>query len=121
MPTIVTVKKNSGELYLGLLLSLGIFSIVSVAVISLLVTSFNLISYAKARITARNLAEEAIEIIRNMPYDDVGTIGGIPSGSVEPFLETQKNGQTYIIKTDIVYIDDPYDGIVPDDLLPPVP
>jgi hypothetical protein len=118
MPPFHLSKQNTGELYIGVVIALGIFSIVSVALITLLVISFNLMTYAKARITARNIAEDAIETIRNMTYDDIGTSFGIPSGIVEPSRQISRNGLIYTIKTDIVYIDDPYDGTVPNDLLP---
>jgi hypothetical protein len=64
------------------------------------------------------LAQEKIEVVRNMPYENIGTVGGIPPG-VLPQTETVTiNNLAFEIKTTIVYIDDPFDGLSPDDLLP---
>jgi len=53
-----------------------------------------------------------------MPYGNIGTVGGIPPG-VLPQTETVTiNELAYEIKTTIVYIDDPFDDLAPNDLLP---
>ena len=64
------------------------------------------------------MASEKIETVRNMAYSEIGTVGGIPAG---PLLQTEtvkRNNLNYTVKTSIVYVDDPFDGSAPDDLLP---
>lgn len=53
-----------------------------------------------------------------MPFDKVGTIGGIPQGILPQIKTIIENGLTYTIKTSVVYIDDPFDGLAPNDILP---
>ena len=51
---------------------------------SLLVTfeyAFELLSHSKARTTALSIATDRMEYFRSLPYDDVGTISGIPAGT----------------------------------------
>ncbi len=123
MPKLPLTTKNQniifqGQTLISLLIALAIFAILSHAIFTLTTASFKTVSFSKARIAARHIGEEKIETIRNMPYDSVGTVGGIPSG---PLIQTENrflNGLNYVIKTDIVYIDDPFDGQSPDDLLP---
>lgn len=107
-----------GEFYLSTLISLGIFSMVVTTLVILFTQSFEILSYSKARITARHLAQEKIETIRNMPYESIGTVGGIPAGYLQQSETVTRNGMSYRIRTDIVYVDDPFDGILPDDLVP---
>lgn len=66
------------------------------------------------KIIATALANEKMEMIRNLPYDSVGTAGGIPSGPIEQEEEVVRNGASYTVYTDIRYHDDPFDGTVSD-------
>lgn len=67
------------------------------------------------KIIATALANEKMEMIRNLPYDSVGTVGGIPSGPIAQEEEVVRNGASYRVYTDIRYYDDPFDGTVSDD------
>src|SRR3990170_1906045 len=111
-------RNEKGQTFLSLLLSLIIFGILANAIFTLTTISFRLVSFTRARITARHLAQEKLEIVRNLPFDDVGTIGGIPSGPLPQSENVLRNGLNYTVTTSIVYIDDPFDGSSPDDLLP---
>jgi type II secretory pathway pseudopilin PulG len=55
----------------------------------------------KERLTASTLASSVIEEIRAMDYDDVGTEGGNPSGSVPQQEKKTIDGVEYIINTSI--------------------
>jgi hypothetical protein len=107
-----------GQTLISVLISLALFSILSHALFTLVTSSYSISTFNRARTSAKHLAQEKIEEIRNMPYDSIGTVGGIPSGSI---LQTQTvpiNGLNYIIKQSVIYIDDPFDQQVPRDLLP---
>jgi len=110
--------KNNGQTLLSLLLALAIFAILANAIFTLTTSSFRLVSYARARISARHLAQERIELIRNLPYDEVGTIGGIPGGDIPQTENVVRNGLNYEIRTSIVYVDNSFDETAPNDLLP---
>ncbi len=72
------------------------------------------------RIVATALANEKMEMIRNLPYDSVGTVGGIPNGPIPQTEEVTRNEASYTVTTDIRYYDDPFDGVAggdPADLL----
>lgn len=109
---------RSGQTLVSVLIGLAIFLILSSAVFTLVQGSFQVISFNRSRIAARHLAQEKIEFIRNLTYDDVGTLGGIPSGPLEQEEVVERNGLSYTVKTDIIYIDDPFDNVIPSDLLP---
>jgi hypothetical protein len=111
--------KQKGQILIGVLVAITIFLILAHALFTLISSSFELVSFNKARITARHLAQEKMELIKNLSYDNVATIGGIPSGTLIPQTETvYQNGLTYTIKTSITYVDDPFDDVAPADSNP---
>jgi type II secretory pathway pseudopilin PulG len=77
-----------------------------------------IVAQSKAKIGALSLANQRIEEIRNLPYNDVGTIGGIPPGVVAQQETVALNNIDYTIRTTIIYVDDPFDGTAPDDPIP---
>lgn len=110
--------RPNGQVYVGVIVALGIFTILSQAIITLITSGYDLVSYNRAKNTAQHLATEQIEIIRNLSYADVGTVGGIPAG-IFPQTETiTRNGLAYTITTEILYIDDPFDSLAPTDTEP---
>jgi len=111
-------KNNSGEILIGVIISLGIFTILSAAIITLVLSAYDLISYTRARTTASHIASQQIELIRNLEFDDIGTVGGIPPGILQETEYLNRNGLTYSLKTSVVYVDDPFDNLAPSDLLP---
>lgn len=113
-----TRKFSQGEVLIGIIIALGIFVILSQAVMALAFSAYDLVSYTRARISARHIALEEIETIRNASFENVGTIGGIPSGIFEQERLVLRNGQSYTVRTRVNYIDDTFDGVSPADLLP---
>ena len=116
MPPLPKTKK--AQALIGVIIALGIFLILSQAVLTLAFSIYDLISYTRARVSARHIALESMEIVRNASYDNVGTVGGIPNGIFIQEQTIDRNGQGYTIRTSIVYIDDPFDGVSPLDTLP---
>lgn len=118
---LVSLPKTSpalGQIYLDILIAIAILMILAHALISLLLTSYELISFTRAKTVAKYLAQEKIELIRNLPYDMIGTQGGIPAGTLPQTEQIIRNAQSYTLKTSIIYIDDPFDNLAPDDTLP---
>lgn len=110
--------KARGQIYLDILITVGILAILGHALFSLVMSAYEVVSFNKARITARHLALEKIELIRNLPYADVGTVGGIPAGPLPQNENIVRNSLNYKIKVDVVFVDDPFDKLAPQDLLP---
>lgn len=65
----------------------------------------------KSRAGAIALATERIEFVRSLSYGAIGTVGGIPSGSIEQIEEVFINAIPYTRRTLILYGDDPGDGL----------
>lgn len=69
-----------------------------------------IVSESRARVGAVALASQQMESIRNLPYDEVGTSGGIPPGNILQTENIVLNGITHTRRTLIQYVDDPTDG-----------
>lgn len=75
----------------------------------------DLVGESRVRLVATALAQERVEQVRNLEFDDVGTQGGIPPGVLEQVEVVSVNGQDFEVSTTVVFIDDPFDGQAPDD------
>jgi hypothetical protein len=107
-----------GEIYIGVIIAMGIFVILSQAIIFLSSTAYELIGFTRARATGQLLVNEKIETLRNLPFANVGTTGGIPSGPLPASEYVDRNGLRYTVTTTVIYVDDPFDGVAPTDLTP---
>lgn len=103
-------NKRLGFTLLEIIISLGIMILIVAAISQLYSTYLRLISDEKLKITAASLANQKIEIIRNLPYQKIGTLGGIPAGSIPQLEIVNRNGYDFSVKTEILYVDDPFDG-----------
>jgi hypothetical protein len=69
---------------------------------------------ARYKALAVDLANAKFEVIKNLPYSNVGVEGGDPSGVV-PLEETVvSDNLTFVVTTTIINIDDPFDGLALD-------
>jgi len=110
------VSMKPGFTIIEALVTLFIFSLITMTFYSIFSLGGSYIIESKNRLGAVALANEKMEIIRNLKYDDIGIVGGIPSGSIVAEEDVAESKHTYHVKTFIQYIDDPFDGVSPDDL-----
>ncbi len=92
-------------------LAMGIIVLLFGGIYSAYISILDAITNSSVRTQAASILNKEVEIIRNLSYVNVGTIGGIPSG----LLLQQKNvtstdGKTFMIETTVRNIDDSFDG-----------
>lgn len=109
--------QNKGFTLIEIIVGLAIFLIVTGALFGMTVLIFENIGQTRVRHTARLLASEKMEVARNLSYENLGVQGGIPAGPLESEQIVQLGGLTFTVETSIIYIDDPFDGVAPVDLL----
>jgi len=113
---VVSHKKMHGGMSL---VEVIVASALMVLVFGGLMASFqlmvSLIGKSKAESGALALANEQLEYIRALPYNDVGTVGGIPSGAIPQISTTTLNGLEYTERVLVEYVDDEDDGTDVDD------
>lgn len=64
----------------------------------------------RLRANALLLANEHLEKLRALPYDSIGTVAGLPSGTIPQTETVLHDGHTFTRRTFIQYVDDPADG-----------
>jgi len=110
-------NSQKGIGFIDVIVGTALVLIVFLSIFGAYQLGMKVIGQSKARIAATALANQKIEMVRNLSYDDVGTVSGIPSGSILETENITRNNIAYTVKTTVVYIDDPFDGLAPADTL----
>lgn len=103
---------ESGFTLVELTVTLVVFLIVALSLLSLFTSLVHSTIIAKRQAVALSLATNRMEYFKSLPYDDLAVQGGsIYAQSLLPATTTQTlNGVQYTITANISYIDDAYDG-----------
>lgn len=112
------MKEKGGFTLIDLLVASVIVGLVFVAILGAFRIALKAIQLSYLKSTALALANQKIELARNLPYEKVGTVGGIPSGIIPQTENITRNRVEFTVKTTVLYIDDPFDGTAPDDPVP---
>lgn len=97
------------------LVFLFIFSVITLVFYATLSLSSRYIIDTKNRLGALLVAKEKMEIIRNLAYDDIGTINGAVSGILLDEENISENFRSFHVRTVVSYIEDDLDGVFPTD------
>jgi len=102
---------NRGLVLIDVIVGVGLMTLAFFSIFGAFQLSVEVITHSKARIGALALAQGQIEGVRSLSYDEVGTLGGIPSGNILQNEIITLNGIAYTQRTLIQNVDDPKDGI----------
>ncbi|HRY62438.1 MAG TPA: prepilin-type N-terminal cleavage/methylation domain-containing protein [Candidatus Paceibacterota bacterium] len=114
-------NKQSGFTLIEALVGIFVFAVVVSSILEAYYVLIGSARNSRLKVSATLLANEQIEIIRNLPYSSVGVVGGIPNGILDPEKTIIKDAATFIIKTTIRNKDDSFDGTLggnPNDVAP---
>lgn len=115
------INKEKGFTLVETLVATAIFSFVVVAIYSGFVNILKIMSIIRTKNIMTNIANEQFEIIRNLSYQNIGTVSGIPVGILPQDVEIIKDNKTFNVDFVVRNIDDPFDGTfdgTPKDLSP---
>jgi len=101
-----TLKKNKGFGLVETLVALGIFIAVSVSIYSGFIQLLKVLDVLKTKNLASNLANQQIEIIRSLSYENL---------TVPQIQNIEKGGKVFSITTNLTNADDAFDGLASDD------
>lgn len=113
--------RRQGTTLPEVLAALSIFVLFAVATAQVVTSLLRLNATAAGQVASTAVANEQIEVMRNLAFDNVGTVGGVPSGLVPPTQSLSRSGHTFSVVTTIRNIDDPFDGTIggiPNDTAP---
>ncbi|MEK7187980.1 MAG: prepilin-type N-terminal cleavage/methylation domain-containing protein [Patescibacteria group bacterium] len=115
-------KKRRGLSLIEVIIAIGLISLLFGAIYASYVSIIDVVTNSGVRTEAATIAANEIEIIRNLPYDQVGIVGGIPSGVLLPTKAVAStNGLAFALETYVRNIDDSFDstlGGTPNDTSP---
>ena len=115
------LKSNQGFTLVELIVGVTVFVILVVSVYNAYISIFNVVGASRSKIAAIDLANEQLEIVRNMPYANVGISGGIPSGVLNHTQNLVRDSFSFVVTTTVRNVDDPFDGTLggtPNDTAP---
>jgi hypothetical protein len=98
-----------------------LFLIISLGIYFTYGNLVEIVGRTRSRTLVSNLLNREIELIRNLPYEKVGIVGGVPAGEIPAQRTVLYEGQYFTIDATVRNIDDPFDGTlggVPNDTAP---
>jgi hypothetical protein len=89
-----------------------VITAVFAAIVSSFILVLNTVNSGKIRTAATALANEQMESLRNLPYEDLSTAGGtvLPQGTILDSQTLTRSNVSFALATTIITVDDPFDG-----------
>ncbi len=114
-------KSSPGFTLLELIIGMGIFAVVSVSIYIAYSNILDLFIASELNSIALSVINNELEVIRNMSYEDVGLINGVPPGKLLAEKTVMAGDIPFIIKTTVKNVDDPFDGTLEGNPSDPAP
>jgi type II secretory pathway pseudopilin PulG len=105
-------KNKNGFTLVEALVGAAVFMLLATSVYQAFSATMNVIRLSRVKITATALANEQLEIMRNLSYADIGIVGGLPLGKIPATQTLTRDNKVFTVKTTIRNIDDPFDGTI---------
>lgn len=114
-------QRNSGFTLIEMLIASSLFVVIGTSTYFAFQNVLEAISRSQVRSDAISLIKGEVETVRNMPYTDVGILGGFPAGKLSASKELSFESNIFVLTTTVRNIDDPFDGVAggtPNDTAP---
>ena len=114
-------RSGAGFTLVEVVVAAAVFLLFAVGVFSGISLVFKVVYQSRIRILETALLSERLEIARNLPYDSVGILNGVPAGLLEHTQSFTRNDMVFDVVTTVRNIDNPFDGTIggtPNDLSP---
>ncbi len=109
----MNLKTNqNGFTLIETLVGSAVFIVIALSAYKAFGVLMDAVSESQAKIAATEVANERFEIIRNLPYSDVGIVGGLPVGKITRTQTVTRDSFTFNVTTTIRSVDDPFDGTI---------
>ena len=112
---------SDGFTYTELIIGVSVFFIIALGIYDAYFRIRALVETARAETVGSTVANDDIELFRNVPYTNVGVVGSIPNGIFPQTATTTRGGFTFSITRTVRNVDDPFDGVIggiPNDTAP---
>lgn len=115
------MTSSRGFTFIETMVGISVLVIVAVGILGAFNYLSRAVSIARAKVAAVALANDEIELLRNLDYLNVGVSGSIPTGVLSYTATTTRSGFNFLITRTIRNVDDPFDGTLggsPNDTAP---
>lgn len=102
---------GAGFSLIDVIVGVSLLLVLFLALFGILRASLTLSALTKSKAAAVELANTQMEYMRGLSYDVLGTVGGIPAGTIAQYATSTVDGIPYTTHTFVEYADDPADGI----------
>ncbi len=102
-------RSRAGTTLLDLVMSMAIIALLFGGVYLVYFSIETAVSNVNVRSAAAEAINNEIEMTRNLPYADVGTVNGVPSGVIPQSQTVVQGAFTFTLQTTVLNIQDPYD------------
>lgn len=109
------LQHQKGFTLMEVVVSVGIFVILITAVVQIYILIISQIASYREQTEISSLAQQYIEIARNLPYNAIGTLEGNPHGDLADLpnvINVTFGTNVYNIYYAVSYVDDPSDGTI---------
>jgi prepilin-type N-terminal cleavage/methylation domain-containing protein len=114
-------RPQSGFSLIESLVGVAVLAIVAVASYQAIMVAVSTVNLSRAKVAAAAIANEQVEIARNLAYGSLGTVSGWPAGVLPAVKNVVRDGKTFTVQTTVRNIDNAFDGVVggtPNDTAP---
>lgn len=117
----IAMHKNAAQFFsaglslVEVVISIAIFVLLMLSVYEISALIIKGVNFSKEEIAISALADQYLEVARNLPFSGVGTISGNPNGGLPDFpnaINATINKIPYQIYYAVSYVDDPSDGTI---------
>lgn len=109
---------RSGFTLVELVIAVGLAAIIFTGAYAAYSSILDTVVNSELRTEAANVINRQIEIMRNLPYEDIGIVGGTPSGVIPEEQMILSGRINFLINTYIRNVDDIFDGTSASDTAP---
>lgn len=117
----IHIRAQSGFTILEALIGMAILTVVSTSIYFAYSNVIEIVQTAQYNNAALSIMESRIETARNMRYEDVGVIAGVPAGKLQQTEVVMLGSIPFTLHSYVRNIDDPFDGTlggIPNDTAP---
>jgi prepilin-type N-terminal cleavage/methylation domain-containing protein len=109
MPS-VKKARTRGFTLIEVLIGAFIMAVIAGGVYQTFASVVRTVKTTRVKTDAMMLANERIENARNLPYQDVGILNGVPAGKIQREETVVRSGVTFRLTASVRNVDDPFDG-----------
>jgi prepilin-type N-terminal cleavage/methylation domain-containing protein len=103
---------KKGFTLMEVIVAIAVFGLFALGIYGGIHLVFKIVYSSRMRILETAILAEQLEVVRNLPYESVGIISGVPSGLLYGATSTVRNGVIFDIAVTVRNIDDPFDGTI---------